>query len=246
MIFKGFTWNGPAAVDHHLVNEVKFVGDENLADPAIALMEAWCLPDSEHPEGRIHSVYFDGPGRMSLSEKVNGDHLKRKVRIRWYDPPAGTAKPEIPAFIEIKHREGSARRKVRIQVPAPARWIRETPLDDDSWTSFLHRHAGALGEPLPLHLVPVLCISYDRRRYRCPQTGSRVAIDRRIQASRIHEAMLPCATSFRLDRAVCEFKNRGARPPPWSESLYRAGFRLRSFSKFGECMNRAIDGGVPP
>ena len=41
-----------------------------------------------------------------------------------------------------------------------------------------------------------------------------------------------------------EFKNRGGSPPRWSEALQGAGLRLRSFSKYGECMLR-ITNGIP-
>lgn len=71
------------AKEEGLVTEVKFVGDETLADRAIILMDSGCLPDPEHPAGRIHSIYFDSPDRMALAEKVDGDNLKQKARIRW-------------------------------------------------------------------------------------------------------------------------------------------------------------------
>lgn len=246
------TFNGIRSVldafapkEEGLVNEVKFVGDETLADRAIALMDSGCWPDPQYPVGRIHSIYFDSPDRKALAEKVDGDNLKQKVRIRWYERPAGAPGDEIPVFIEIKHRLGSARRKHRHVATAPARWIRDVPLDDPSLPAFLHRHAGNLEGGLPLHWAPSICISYERRRYLCPRTGSRIAVDRRIEANRVNEAWLPSVARIRLDRSLCEFKNAGGAPPPWAEALCRAGFRLRSFSKYGECMNHVLNGGAP-
>jgi len=49
----------------------------------------------------------------------------------------------------------------------------------------------------------------------------------------------------RLDYIVCEIKNTGKFIPSWCEMLYYAGLRLRSFSKFGECMNQILNGGIP-
>ena len=247
MVFSGFiqTLRAPGESAAGLVNEVKFVGDEALANQAGALLDAVCLPDGEYPEGRINSIYFDGPARISLAEKVDGDNLKLKVRIRWYGRPAGAEATEIPVFIEAKRRLGSARRKARVAVPAPAQWIAETPLDDDRLTAFLYRHAAALGEEIPLNLAPVLCISYERRRFRCPQTGSRIALDRNIRAGRINPRQFPVTAPVHLDRAVCEIKTRGQPLPGWTEALYRVGFRQRSFSKYGECMNRVLLGGAP-
>ena len=248
MVFKGATGllDRLAAKEEGLVNEVKFVGDETLADRAIALLDSGAWPDPEYPVGRIHSIYFDGPDRRALAEKIDGDNLKQKVRIRWYERPAGSPGREIPVFIEIKLRVGAARRKHRLTTMAPEAWISRTPLDDPELPAFLHRHAGGLAGGVPLHWVPAICISYERRRYLCPQTGSRIAVDRRIEANRINAALLPTVARVRLDRSLCEFKDRGGAPPPWALALVQAGFRLRSFSKYGECMNQALNGGAPP
>ncbi len=229
-----------------LIGELKYVGNETLADYAIALLESGCLPDPEFPLGQINSIYFDTPHQSAFTDKLNGDNLKTKVRIRWYGTHSEHSPAEdIPAFLEIKHRIGSARMKNRRPVSAPARWIREVPLDDPSLSAFLYRHIGLFDEALPPRLIPSICITYERRRYVCPRTGSRLAVDRHIRAGRINPAMLPTVTGVRLNWALCEFKSHGGTPPPWGFALYRAGFRLRSFSKYGECMNQALNGGAP-
>lgn len=228
-----------------LVNELKFVGDALLADQAIALLETRSLPDPEFPVGHINSIYFDTPSRSYLAEKVDGDNIKQKVRIRWYGREGQPGDGDIPAFIEVKGRLGSARNKSRISVQVPERWINEVRLDDPSIPAFLYSHARDLEAPFPLSLEPVLCISYERRRYTCLQTGSRIAIDRRIRAGRVNEAQFPSVSGVQLNQTVCEFKNAGKTLPAWSELLYSAGFRLRSFSKFGELMNGILNGGAP-
>jgi hypothetical protein len=232
--------------EERLVGELKYVGNETLADYAISLLESGCLPDPEYPLGQINSIYFDTPNLTALADKLNGDNLKLKVRIRWYGNLSGATGPgEVPAFIEIKHRIGSARRKNRRRVSVPARWINEVPLGDPSLPAFLYRQAGLFDEAIPDRLLPSICISYERRRYLCPRTGSRLAVDRDIRALRINEALLPAVVGVRLDRALCEFKSHGGTPPPWGLALYRAGFRLRSFSKYGECMTQVLQGGAP-
>lgn len=228
-----------------LVNELKFVGDELLADAATAILEACSLPDLQFPIGHINSIYFDTPARAYLAEKVDGDNVKQKVRIRWYGREGEPRDGDIPAFIEVKGRLGSARNKCRISVPVSERWISEVPLDHPSVAAFLYSHAGRLEAPLLLNLEPVLCISYERRRYTCPQTGSRIAIDRRIRAERVNGSQFPSVSGVRLNQMVCEFKKAGKALPAWSEMLYSTGLRLRSFSKFGELMNTILNGGAP-
>ena len=245
MFLRFSTGGRPEAAESGLTSELKFVGDETLAPAALALLDADCWPDPQHPAGQIHSVYFDTPDRRFHAEKTDGDNLKRKVRIRWYERPEADAAGETTVFVELKLRIGSARRKHRLAVPAPTRWLRTAPLDDPAWPAFLYRHAGALPEAIPLHLAPALCIRYARDRYVCPRTGSRIAVDRDIRAERLNPELLPGAPRVHLDRSLCEFKNRGGVLPALGEALFAAGFRLRSFSKYGECMNQALNGGTP-
>lgn len=235
-----------AAPDEGLVNEVKYVGEARHIEPVQALLTAACQPDGEYPVGAINSIYFDTPNRQFHDEKINGDNLKLKVRLRWYGRPGPLTDEEVPVFIEAKHRLGSARRKARIAVRAPERWLATTPLEDPALLDFLYRHAAELGEAIPHLLRPTLCISYARRRFICPVSGSRVAFDWHIRAERIHAASFPVLGPVHLDRVVCEFKQPGKELPAWTYPLFQMGLRLRSFSKYGECMNQVLQGGAPP
>ncbi|MGB4046648.1 MAG: VTC domain-containing protein [Kiritimatiellia bacterium] len=228
-----------------LTNELKFVGHPALAADAIGLLAATCLPDPLYPVGYIHSIYFDTLLRDFWAAKKEGDHLKQKVRIRWYGTDGPPQNAEIPAFIEVKNRIGSARDKSRIKISAPAPWIQDVPLEDPSVTAFLYQHAPKLMEPIPMSLVPVICISYARRRYVCPLTGSRIALDTQIRAERLNATQFPAIHHVQVEQIVCEFKNQGKTLPDWVEQLYSLGLRLRSFSKFGECMNQILHGGIP-
>ena len=228
-----------------LVNERKFVGPDLLSDFVVSLLDARCLPDGEYPLGHINSIYFDSFDTRSFGEKLNGDNLKMKIRARWYGCPEENTDAEISVFLEIKYRMGSARVKVRSRVSAPGRWLSQTSLDDPSFPAFLYRHAASLGEPVPQNWVPSVCISYDRRRYLCPLTGSRVAVDWNIRSERANPALFPFLTPVFLPNTVCEFKNNTGEVPSWAEPLYQTGFRLKSFSKYGECINHIQRGATP-
>ena len=231
--------------DAPLVNERKFAGTREALGRVLAVLDAECLPDRYHPDNVIASVYFDTPDLRSYAEKANGDSLKRKVRLRWYDDD-----PDIPGgggerrvYLERKDRIGAARDKVRLDLQASSAWIRDTPLDDPSWTAFLARHAGALGVP-PAGWTPVCCISYRRVRYNDLAGGFRVSVDWDVRCDRANAARFPWFRPVALDALVCEFKAPGARTPPlWGDEICRAGMRLQSFSKYGEIMAR-LSGGV--
>lgn len=234
--------SGLSSQEHDLVNERKFVGDARDLPFVLALLDARLLPDRYHETGHINSVYLDTPGLRAWAEKANGDNLKRKVRARWYGRP-GELGAETPVFLELKHRLGSARRKVRIEVLAPTDLLLRTPLSDPGWAALFAAHAEELGEPVGPDWSPVCRIEYDRVRYNDLENGSRVSVDWNVEGFP-NEERFPWAAPVALDALVCEFKNRGGEPPRWSEALQGAGLRLRSFSKYGECMSR-INSGNP-
>ena len=223
-----------------LVNERKFVGNDTDRPFVLGLLDARLQPDRHYGTGHINSVYFDTPGLRAWSEKANGDNLKRKVRARWYGHPGDLGK-ETPVFLELKRRIGSARDKFRIETKAPSELLVHAPLSDPGWLALFAENAECLGEPVGPDWTPVCRIEYDRVRYDDPENDSRVAVDWNISAFPNGERF-PWAAPVALDVLVCEFKNRGGAPPRWSETLRNAGLRLRSFSKYGECMLRIMIG----
>ena len=235
---------GLPSTEPGLVNERKFAGAASLQPFVAAMLDSMLLPDRYNPTGHINSVYFDTPNGRAAAEKANGDNLKRKVRARWYGRPE-TLPERVPVFLELKHRLGSARRKIRLETTAPRELLLRAPLDDPRWPALFADNAAALGEPVGALWTPVCRIEYDRLRYNDLENGSRVSLDWNIAATAINEARFPRATApISLEWLVCEFKNRGGPPPRWADAMLRAGLRLQSFSKYGSCMER-IQFGIP-
>ncbi len=232
-----------ASQEPDLVNERKFVGDVLDLPFVTSFLDACLLPDRDHAANHVNSVYFDTPGLRAWREKDNGDNLKRKVRARWYGRAEELRTPETPVFLELKHRVGSARHKVRIAASAPTDLLLNGPIDDPAWTDLFASHAAELDEPVGPDWAPVCRIEYDRLRYDDPENRSRVSVDWNVEGHP-NTTLFPWALPVSLDVLVCEFKNRGGTPPRWSEALFRAGLRLRSFSKYGECMLRIANGTI--
>lgn len=224
-----------------VTNERKFAGDAAALPAATAVLDACCTPDRAHPGGRTNTVYYDTPDLRAWAEKSEGDNLKRKVRARWYgrtEALSGT----VPVFLELKYRVGAARRKERAMVGVPAADLASAPLDDRFWLDLFGRAAGRLGMPVGPAWAPTCLIAYDRRRWDDPRGGSRVSLDRDIRAERWNASRFPWAAPVALAEIVCEYKNPSGEPPGWAEEMVRAGLRLRSFSKYGECMLRLSSG----
>lgn len=226
-----------------VTNERKFAGDARAFHAAAAVLDACCTPDRAHPRGTTNTVYYDTPDLRAWAEKENGDGRKRKIRARWYGRTEELS-GNVPVFLEIKYRVGAARRKERAMSFAPAADLASAPLDDRFWLDLFARAAGRLGAPVGPAWAPTCLIVYDRLRWDDPRGGGRVSLDRDIRAPRWNPARFPWGSSVELRETVCEFKNPAGDPPAWAEEMVLAGLRLRSFSKYGECMQR-LSAGTP-
>lgn len=231
------------SLEENLINERKFIGSVLAFDRALTILESYCSADAQYAEGVVNSVYFDTPGLSSYRETENGDNIKSKVRIRWYGLPEDLPE-DVPAFIEVKGRLGSARRKTHLEITAPRGLLLDAPLDGWDIADFLFERAGGLGVPLSRELRAVCAISYARRRYFDTPTKSRIALDRDIRCDRFNASIFPWATPIHLDSLVCEFKNDGGATPSWSALMMNAGLRIGRFSKYGQCLSRLLSGGT--
>jgi hypothetical protein len=265
--------------------EEKYVGGESLKARAQAWLEHACLPDPLFPEGTVTSIYYDTAALTSYDEKRQGDFLKTKCRLRWYDSDAVTpvtcattssgAEPvTVPAsggtltrsasgatrsdsrparsalaageqactaFLEAKYRIGGARCKVRMRLALERAWLEGADLADPRFLDLLSRWDTAEERERFAGLAPSIEIRYRRRRFVCPASLSRVCLDTDIEAGRANGRLIASMASVRVPLVVLEIKEQGGGPVPWLEFLYRAGFRRRSYSKYGDCVARLLN-----
>lgn len=231
------------SLEKNLVNERKFSGDIACLPRVMSLVETACTADAEFAEGIVNSIYFDTPSLAAYSEKANGDNLKTKVRVRWYGNNEDLSN-DVPVFIEVKTRLGSARRKFRYDAIAPRSIICEAPFEGCSLQDFISSQLKYLQIPISCDWHPVCQISYNRRRFFDHPTSSRISVDWNIRAPRFNRTIFPWGAPILLTSMVFEFKNQGGIPPLWAKSLQDAGLRFGSFSKYGECMERFITGRI--
>ncbi|GAG51364.1 unnamed protein product, partial [marine sediment metagenome] len=183
------------------------------------------------------SIYYDTPRLNCFYEKADGDFIKTKVRLRWYED-CGTGCNT--AFLEVKRKAGGSRRKNRIKLMLDHRWLMQTDLSDQGFVDLLQEHAD-IGELPPCGLAPVVDIRYRRYRFICPATMVGVSLDTLIAVDRVNSLLIPGTSCENICPVVIEVKGeRGRDDIPWIERLYGAGFRSRSFSKYGECMSRLV------
>jgi SPX domain protein involved in polyphosphate accumulation len=73
----------------------------------------------EDPHGtnaayRVSSTYFDTPDLLAYREKLDGEAIRRKFRLRYYSVEGAHGPAVGQAFMEIKHRTGNTGRKDRV------------------------------------------------------------------------------------------------------------------------------------
>ena len=232
-------------IERDLINERKLTGTALVLGHVRSVLEVYCAADDWYAAGTVNSIYFDTPGLSAYRETENGDNVKSKVRLRWYGTPSELP-AAVPAFIEVKDRFGGARRKSHQEIIVPRNLLLDAPFNGWEFADFFFDCSDRLGLPLSRELIPVCCISYNRRRYFDTPTRSRVAIDWDIRAERFNRTLFPWAVPVRLKALVCEFKNSDGLPPEWLSLMMSAGLRLDHFSKYGECVSHLLSEGIPP
>jgi hypothetical protein len=210
---------------HH---ETKYRLPAAAAAAARVLLAGVCRPERPHPEGVVHTIYFDTPGHASREEKLASEYLKTKVRVRWYEESPG-------AWIEIKRRVGSRREKRRALLPFPVATLGVAALGSPRLR--IPELAALLGEPLDAELRPVLHLRYRRARFELPALGARLALDTEIRplARPFHGGALTGA----LDVAIVEVKGSSRELPAPLAPLAELGAVRSSFSKYAAAWEAA-------
>jgi hypothetical protein len=183
-----------------------------------------------YPPALVVTTYYDTPDLGLLDEKINSDHLKTKVRVRWYAPLDG-GPPAGPVFVECKNREGATRKKRRVTAQAQPAQLAELPLSAPEWGGLLTALRAAV-PGLPLDLRPVLRLAYARHRY-VDARGARISLDAGIVVQAVNPARLHApARPGPLPYAVFEYKGHGPDLPAHVAPVTRLGARRSAFSKY--------------
>lgn len=63
--------------------------------------------------GPTVSLYYDTPSLDLYRAVCNGDYLKTKVRLRWYQTVFGSDQQSVKCYLEVKRKFGALRHKQR-------------------------------------------------------------------------------------------------------------------------------------
>lgn len=212
---------------------------------AFALLRRTCREDSEYAVGQVNSLYFDTPDLDQHQRSDAGEYDKDKVRIRWYgddfDPHrAGGAKPSdepVRVWAERKSRRGFASTKQRVVLTVPPSRLAGDALSQGilSRTALVRTIAG-FGFFTYAPLVPVIAISYWRRRFVEPETGFRISIDSHIRSSMVMPGWGGGERALELPGAVVEVKGARFEVPRSLREMAEIGSSWTRYSKYSSSL----------
>lgn len=218
--------------------EQKFLFHSAAKDVLLEWLEFRLVRDPKYYCGPIISLYYDTPALRFYWEVRNGDFLKTKVRLRWYQTAFSPEQKIVNCFLEIKQKFGAQRYKRRQQLMLePSTLIGDLFCRPALWSAPERMPELVLLARGPL--VPVLIVEYERCRFIDPQSGSRIALDTRITCSRANSVYLAGAPVM-LAAGVLEVKGSLDSLPECLRPLQRH-LRKRSFSKYARCCELLID-----
>jgi hypothetical protein len=223
----------PAAAPPQPELELKYLLPGSRVPFVLGWLESVVHRERAYPPALVVTTYYDTPDLALLDEKINSDHLKTKVRVRWYAPLDG-GPPSGPVFVECKDREGATREKRRVIAHASPAQLAERPLSAPEWAGLLTDLRAAV-RGLPPDLAPVLRLAYARHRY-VDGRGARISLDAGIVVQAVNPARLHApARPDALPYAVFEYKWHGPDVPAHVAPVTRLGARRSAFSKYLAC-----------
>ncbi len=213
--------------------ELKYLLPGSRAGFVRRWLEGVVQHDRAYRPALVVTTYYDTPDLELLDEKINSDHLKTKVRVRWYAPLDG-GPPVGPVFVECKNREGATRQKRRVMAQVQPMQLAAVSLAAPEWGRLLTELRAAV-PGLPADLAPVLRLAYARHRYVDPR-GARISLDAGMVVQAVNPARLHAPARFGpLPDAVFEYKGHGPDLPAHVAPVTRLGARRSAFSKYLAC-----------
>jgi len=207
----------------------------------------------------ITTLYFDSDAQAIARSCERGDSVKLRAR-EYYDREADdTVRREPFLWLEVKTREGSTTRKMRVGIPiAEVASFLQNGLITRRMIGLRHWLWGESAEAI-IDAISKLCrrtaeplrpdclVHYRRRAWQDPSEAVRVTLDSELAFYRAPLDIFKTSHSLsealigppvrRLHQELVEIKIRGA-PPAWLERLIQAGglqpagVGRRPFSKF--------------
>ncbi len=208
---------------------------------AAHLLVHCCVKDPQFHKGTIHSVYYDTHDNAALHDSNEGNPIRNKIRVRWYDTPSETS-ATTPVFLELKSKDGFAGTKQRMKTLVPTERLtnparRGSILD----VTTVHQTLFQFGHYPEGLLHPVIYISYRRLRFQDLLTGIRISLDWDIGSSLVGPHVSRGAGLLLMHGGVIEIKGPSMDIPRTVQSIRHLGTDWSRYSKFAGCLEAQME-----
>ena len=228
--------------------EIKYLVKLRQLDQVLATLDGLLSPDRNGGlDGGyyVHSIYYDSPDLNYFREKMEGQKVRMKPRLRSYR--SGLDGSPTALFLELKGRHDRIvnKRRCRLDADLAQKLLTDAPVRPNGWASdspilgefqyLSHRH----------RLQPCVSVLYHRTAYFgtfCPNL--RITFDRLVQCSAATSLTAPSdgfQPTIAYDQAVVELKYNDKVPRMLLNRLHALGLQHRTFSKFATSMLRCFD-----
>jgi hypothetical protein len=200
-----------------------------------------CRRDRQYPEGIVNSVYYDTSDLEFFCDSVDGNYIRNKVRIRWYDGPQQKCET-THVYMELKSKNGYAGSKQRKMHLVPSGHLNNGGMQNGLIDYTTLRQGLAQFDYFPKKcLQPVILISYNRLRFEDILTGSRVSLDWNIRSILVSPQLNRQEGSLLMRGGVIEIKGQSTDIPPALQSIRHLGTDWSRYSKYAACMESQLD-----
>jgi SPX domain protein involved in polyphosphate accumulation len=223
----------------HKRYEFKYIIDANMVSTVRSVLlkhgmqpdpYAKDLPNRSYP---VTSLYFDSPSMSDYQDKAGGFLVRKKIRVRIYEPNLTDKTPLILLEKKSKHEMLISKKRISITHNEYENLIRGSSVD------IIKNHT----EFLPLawqSMRPVAAVFYMREPLVYPhQQGLRVTFDSSLEACKSRDLRELCFSHRVTDgEVIMEIKFSTALPFWFRKVIREFHIRRTAFSKYGKSIER--------
>lgn len=184
----------------------------------------------------VRSLYFDTPDDRDFNDKINEQNLRRKIRLRIYDPQDQCAK------LELKQKENIYQKKRSLSVSRDD----ALALIDGNYSVLLSYREPFAAEMFAImsseFYRPKSVIEYQRRAFAAKENHIRVTFDSFLRATEFNfdlfSPVLPLYPILSCDKTILEIKYNHFLPSYLSDILSQIDRRSITASKY--CLSRRL------
>jgi len=192
--------------------------------------------DRHIKEGRrtyeVHSVYYDTLGLKYYQDKIDGEDVREKFRIRFYNDGGDPSLKKV--WFEIKCKKGSYIKKIRKEAF-------ENEVNDLLSFKKDNGMTHILNQVFMKNLMPVTKVSYLREALICPyERDTRITIDNEITGAFVQKY---CGNKVQNQKyilsplySILELKITDSIPTWLSHTIETFDLQLTPFSKYAKAI----------